>query len=163
MRVLIAVEDKIYGDAIVDFVAKHNWESGTEFKVIHATHLEEMGYVTSSRYCCDVARSLIEERERRARALVKGVAAGIQTKLSGVSVSEQITLGSPKDVILDTAEEWKADMIVLGSHGRKGFSRFMLGSVSLSVLSHARCSVMIVKLPPAEEQKPADREAQKIA
>lgn len=154
MKVLIAVEDKVYGDAIVDFVVKHNWEDGTQFKVIHAIQIETTGYLATNIYCCDVACNLMEENQKRSRELVKEVAAAIQTKLNGVQVSEQITVGRPKDVILDTALEWKADVIVLGSHGRKGFSRFLLGSVSLSVLSHAPCSVVIVKLPDETKQQP---------
>jgi len=43
------------------------------------------------------------------------------------------------------AKEWKADNIVMGSHGRKGLSKFLMGSVSSAVMQHAPCSVMLVK------------------
>jgi nucleotide-binding universal stress UspA family protein len=61
-------------------------------------------------------------------------------------------LGRPKEAIVDTAEQWPADLIVMGSHGRHGVGRFLLGSVSLSVLSQAPCSVAIVKLPDGTAQ-----------
>jgi nucleotide-binding universal stress UspA family protein len=48
-------------------------------------------------------------------------------------------------VILDEAEKWKADVIVLGSHGRSGFDRMVMGSVSESVALHARCSVEVIR------------------
>jgi nucleotide-binding universal stress UspA family protein len=48
-------------------------------------------------------------------------------------------------VILDEAERWDADLIVLGSHGYNGWQRFLLGSVSHAVATHAHCSVEIVR------------------
>jgi nucleotide-binding universal stress UspA family protein len=47
--------------------------------------------------------------------------------------------------ILDEVEKWGADLIVLGSHGYRGWRRFLLGSVSHAVATHARCSVEIVR------------------
>jgi nucleotide-binding universal stress UspA family protein len=47
--------------------------------------------------------------------------------------------------ILGVAEDWKADLIVLGSHGRRGLKRFFLGSVAEGVARHAKSSVMIVR------------------
>jgi nucleotide-binding universal stress UspA family protein len=46
------------------------------------------------------------------------------------------------------ADEWKADLIVLGSHGKHGIEKFLLGSVAESVARHAKCSVMIVRTLP---------------
>jgi nucleotide-binding universal stress UspA family protein len=60
-------------------------------------------------------------------------------------VSEQLIEGDPKSQILDVAKEWKADMIVVGSHGRTGLNRFLMGSVSQGVVNHAHCSVEVVR------------------
>jgi len=53
--------------------------------------------------------------------------------------------GIPKVVIIDDAKKWGADLIVVGSHGRTGLDRFLLGSVSEAVARHAACSVEIVR------------------
>jgi hypothetical protein len=53
-------------------------------------------------------------------------------------------------VILDEAERWGADLIVVGSHGYRAWERFLLGSVSQAVVSHAKCSVAVVRCRPAE-------------
>jgi nucleotide-binding universal stress UspA family protein len=50
-----------------------------------------------------------------------------------------------RGAILDFAKDWKADLIVVGSHGRRGLTRFMLGSVAESIARHAHCSVWIVR------------------
>jgi nucleotide-binding universal stress UspA family protein len=160
MKVLIAVADMTYGRAIADFVGSHNWNPGTLFRVIHAVQVNELTYLADNEFCCALSKDMIEERDRRARSLVKGVAAQIQSKLPGAAIEDDLIFGKAKDVILDQAEEWNADMIVVGSHGLKGFSRFLLGSVSLSVLSHAPCSVMIVKLPKQDEAVPLAEKAE---
>ena len=56
-------------------------------------------------------------------------------------VSAVVEEGDPKTRIIDHAAHWQADVIVLGSHGRKGLDRFLLGSVSEAVARHAPCSV----------------------
>jgi len=65
----------------------------------------------------------------------------------GLRVPRQVT--EPKDApsraILAAADSWEADLIVMGSHGRRGFDRIVLGSVSESVAMHARCSVEVIR------------------
>jgi nucleotide-binding universal stress UspA family protein len=53
--------------------------------------------------------------------------------------------------IIDHAAEWHADLIVAGSHGWEGLNRFLLGSVSESVVRHAPCSVEVVRTRSATE------------
>ncbi len=53
--------------------------------------------------------------------------------------------GSPKEVIVDEAEQWDADLIVVESHGYGNVEKFVLGPVSQAVASHAPCSVEIVR------------------
>ena len=60
-------------------------------------------------------------------------------------VTTGVFAGSPKSVILEEAEAFNADLIVVGSHGHGGLERFLLGSVSQAVAAHANCSVEIVR------------------
>jgi nucleotide-binding universal stress UspA family protein len=53
--------------------------------------------------------------------------------------------GNPEAAILDYAKEWGADLIVVGSHDRSRMERFLLGSVSESVVKHSPCSVLVLK------------------
>jgi nucleotide-binding universal stress UspA family protein len=68
-------------------------------------------------------------------------------KLRGAkfNVSTELVEGNPKSQIIEMANEWHADMIVLGSHGWTGLNRFLMGSVSEGVVRHAHCSVEIVR------------------
>ena len=64
-----------------------------------------------------------------------------------VSVKGKVIAGSPKRMIVDEAENWNADLIVVGSHGYPAWERLLLGSVSQAVVSHAQCSVEVVRQP----------------
>ena len=53
--------------------------------------------------------------------------------------------GDPGEAIVAAADSENADLIVVGSHGRSGVSRFLIGSVSDHVVRHAHCPVMVVR------------------
>jgi len=71
--------------------------------------------------------------------LAKAKAAGLEADL----VLEQGV--SPADLIISQAEKQKANMIIMGHIGRKGLSRYLLGSVAGRVVSYAPCSVLVVR------------------
>ncbi|MGA3128412.1 MAG: universal stress protein [Candidatus Korobacteraceae bacterium] len=54
-------------------------------------------------------------------------------------------MGDIREKIIDDASGWGADLIVVGSHGRSGIQRFLLGSMAEFVARHAKCSVEIVR------------------
>ena len=64
-----------------------------------------------------------------------------------------IVEGNPADEILRLADEMGADLIAMGSHGRTGVLRLLMGSVSRKVLDQARCPVLIVRIPDEEMAK----------
>ena len=66
----------------------------------------------------------------------------------GLTVRQQLTVeGDPADEILRFADEIGADLIVMGSHGRTGVLRVLMGGVSRKVLDRAKCPVLIVRMP----------------
>ena len=60
-------------------------------------------------------------------------------------MSTRVREGVPKDVIVEEAREWGADLIVLGSHGHGFVKRLVLGSVAAAVVASAPCSVQVVR------------------
>ncbi|WP_296806512.1 universal stress protein [uncultured Methanobrevibacter sp.] len=62
----------------------------------------------------------------------------------GIKISPVIKEGSPAKAILDVASEEDIDLIVIGSSGKSGFDRFILGSVSDKVVNAAKCPVLVV-------------------
>lgn len=84
-------------------------------------------------------------RREQAKALVAKAADRLRD--AGLNATPILEEDDPKSRIIDLATEWRADLIVLGSHGRTGLNRFLIGSVSEAVARHAPCSVEIVRLP----------------
>src|SRR3954454_648216 len=69
----------------------------------------------------------------------------LAAEAGATNVVARVAAGSPFDVLLETAADFEADVIVVGSKGLTGASRFVLGSVASAVSHHARCDVLIVQ------------------
>lgn len=149
MRVLIAIEDEIYGNAIVDFVNKHIWPEDAEFKLIHVVEPLLVGSYMSV-FPAPVLESITEDNMKYARDLLQQCKQKLSGDIAKHHVYCEAFVEIPKYGILQQATDWKADLLILGSHGRRGMSKFLLGSVAEAVASHASCSVTIVRLPAAK-------------
>jgi len=71
-------------------------------------------------------------------------------QLAGLKAESSIEIGNPSDVILDKARELNVNLIILGSHGKTGLSRLLMGSVAEMVVRKAPCPVLIVKAEETE-------------
>jgi nucleotide-binding universal stress UspA family protein len=74
-------------------------------------------------------------------------------KKEGISVDTVVRTGNPADEIVSLARSEKADLVMMTTHGRRGFMRFMLGSVAEKVVRTSPCSVLVVR--PSEEEQTA--------
>lgn len=63
---------------------------------------------------------------------------------SDVKITLKVAEGSPADIILETIEKENIDLVVMGSSGKSGFDRFIMGSVAEKVVKAAECSVLVV-------------------
>ncbi|HEY9868697.1 MAG TPA: universal stress protein [Candidatus Obscuribacterales bacterium] len=146
MRILIAVDDLVFGEALAEFAGRHQWPVDVEFKVLHVVEpvlLDHGGDVSYAPFLESTSQYAMQE----ARRLVGSVASKLRSNLRDGRIDQEVLEGHPAEQIIDTANAWGANMILLGSHGRRGMSRFILGSVSTAVLTHAPCSVVILRLP----------------
>ena len=84
-----------------------------------------------------------ERRQQEGREAVARTVA--QLRQEGVDVEGVALPGEADDVIIKLAEEKGADLIVVGTHGRTGFGKVLLGSVSERVIGKAKCAVLVVK------------------
>ena len=148
MKILLAIDESDFSQAAIQAVLAQVRPQGTEVRILHVLEPpslllgREMGandpeFEAVWKALQDQAMALVEKTEAKLRA-------------AGFSVSPALQEGDPKSKIIDVAKEWKADLIVLGSHGRKGLQRFLMGSVAESVVRHAECSVEIVRIPGAK-------------
>ena len=84
-----------------------------------------------------------EERRKEAHSIVKRLVAFLRKE--GVTAEGEVPLGQPDDMIVQTAQKKQADLIVMGSHGRTGLERILLGSTVERVLNRTNCAVLVVK------------------
>ena len=71
---------------------------------------------------------------------------------AGIRATEsRLPTGDPREVLLRLVDDERVDLIVMGSHGRTGLAKLLLGSVSSHVVTHAHCSVLVVKEDPHEQ------------
>lgn len=66
----------------------------------------------------------------------------------GVDIERSVIEGHPAEIIIEDSKE--SDIIVIGTHGRSGFSRLLLGSTAEKVIRHAMCPVMVIKIKEEE-------------
>lgn len=86
-----------------------------------------------------------EEAVGRAKEDGQALIGAVRQRAPELAAMEFMPVGRAAVEIVKTAKEWQANLIVIGSHGRKGLRRAVVGSVAKSVMRHAPCPVMIVK------------------
>jgi len=136
-RVLIAIEDRDDADRIAKWLTKHPFADPTELCVLHA--LVPIG--VTDPYDALGTQTWWEGAERYADELVKSTAGKLLDR--HYTVSTKIAMGNPATVIEQEAKAM--DLVVVASHGRKGISRFLLGSVSHAVVHHVPCPVLVLR------------------
>jgi nucleotide-binding universal stress UspA family protein len=145
MRILLAVDNSEFSQAAAQALVSQMRPDNAEVLVLRVVEPRIFsippqmapGYTPEQ-------DEIIREELRHAQESVNQ--AGQALRSAGFSVNTRIVEAEARNGILDIAAEWHADLIVLGSHGRKGLQRFLLGSVAEFVARHADCSVEIVRI-----------------
>lgn len=135
-RVLLATDGSETSLQAARAVVGRPWPEGSEFRVIS---VEEPWAIKLSRV----------RQENEAQEAVSSAEQVLGSV--GMKATVAVLSGNVKQAILEEAQKWAADLIVIGSHGRRGFKRFLLGSVSEAVAMNAPCSVVVVRGPRKNE------------
>jgi len=147
MRIILAIDGSECSAVATHAVATQFRTEGTDVHVLHVVNWDSLVPISLQfDRGSEVAHAYQHLKDRTARdaeALVAGAAEELQR--AGFSTGTVVREGEPRQIILDAAAAWAADLIVMGSHGRSGFERLLLGSVSEHVARHAACSVEIVR------------------
>jgi len=144
MKILLAIDYSTFSQEAVRAVIRQIQTGGTQVRVLHV--LIPAPALISTRMTPAVVPYFQEaeaDRRKQAEKLVLRVAQRLRN--AGFSSKGVLDTGDPRERIISSATEWRADLIVLGSHGWKGVGRFLMGSVSDAVMRHAGCSVQVVR------------------
>ncbi len=136
-RVLVAIEDRDDADRITKWLTQHPFVDPTELCVLHA--LVPIG--VNDPYDALGTETWWEGAERYAKELVASTAGKLLNPRH--TISTKVATGNPAAVIEQEAQGM--DLVVVTSHGRRGISRFLLGSVSHTVVHHVTCPVLVLR------------------
>jgi nucleotide-binding universal stress UspA family protein len=146
-RILIAVEDSPYSEQALNYGVLLAKNLGSKITLVHVDEIP-----ISSPYSADPLLNespvMIPELMHIQEEAIKALFKKLEDKYGQiVKISTVTKIGRAQDEILAVADECKADMIILGTHGRTGFDHFISGSVSESVARKAKCPVLIIPRP----------------
>lgn len=147
MKILLAIDDSPCSEAAVEAVLRQFSARQSDVRVLHVDEWPK-GMPVSLAFAegpgsAGNILSAHDEARRRGNELVSRAAARLAA--ASFQVKTELRRGDARHEILDCAAAWHPDVIVLGSHGRSGLDRFLLGSVSENVMRHATCSVEVVR------------------
>lgn len=131
-RVLLATDGSKTSAEAARATAARPWPEASEFRIVS---VEEPWAIKPSKV----------RKEKEAQEAVSHAEEVLAS--AGLNVTTAVLSGNAKEIILEEAQKCAADLIVVGSHGRRGFKRFLLGSVSEAVAMRAHCSVVVVRAP----------------
>lgn len=129
--------DEIAVVSVVDMSPPFDFDGGTPS--VSADELEA-AFLTQAERSIESARSIIDSNFAPGE----------------VTVRNEILFGSPAKRIVEAAEEWQIDLIIVGSHGYGKLQRLLLGSVSDAIVHHSHCSVMVVRAVSEEHASLSD-------
>jgi len=136
-RVLIAIEGRTDGAKICDWLLRHPFRTTMEATVLTAVPIlpvfDESPVAAFATWSEEVAR----QAEECARICAEHLPSPQFT------TSMRVMMGDPVPVISDVSRDF--DLVVVGSHGREGLDRFLLGSVSHAIAHHVACPVLVIR------------------
>ncbi|HWD00651.1 MAG TPA: universal stress protein [Candidatus Sulfopaludibacter sp.] len=142
MKILVAVSGTHLEDADpIAAAAAFPWPAGSEFRVLSVAQMVQVMAPGPAPALPDMVTQMSVDDTARQFALD----AAERLRHLGYPVEAVAMEGAPEAVIVEYAAQWAADLIVLGSRDRSRVERFLLGSVSQSVVAHAPCSLLVVK------------------
>ncbi len=145
MKILLGVDDSKHSRAATDFIATSSWPKDTRVIVLSASPRFFIGPGEAA--SPGAIEKIMEEQAAYHRDLAKFAEQKIRT--AGLKAESRMVQGDPRDALVETARQDRVDLIVVGSHGRTGLTKLLLGSVASHVVAHAPCNVLVVKLPAA--------------
>ena len=141
MKILIGVDDSPFSKAAIEHVKGAAWPAGSQFVVVSACAPIWIGPGEMA------SPGPIAELNQNQETFHKEIAKEATKTLTdaGLSATGRVERGDARSILVEAARHEGADLLVVGSHGRSGMAKLMLGSVATHVIAHAPCSVLVVK------------------
>ena len=155
MKIVLAIDGSDFSKVAIDELAALPLPAGTEVCILNVSEnpmSSVPGVLPFGGTLGNYYEEAIFDTRKMAEDLVNDASKSLRNNNNALSITTAVVNGLPKSAILEKAEAFDADLIVVGSQGHGAFSRFLLGSVSQSLATHADCSVMIVRKRNSKEK-----------
>jgi len=142
-KILLAVDGSEYAEKAADYALDFAERSGAEVEILTVT--PPMTYPLTP-IATDIEPQMplyMDELREAAQIIIDRTANKFAAK--GLKYTTHIDMGDPAEVICAEAEKRHVDLIILATRGITGIDRFLMGSVSSRVVSHARCAVLVIR------------------
>lgn len=133
-RLVVGMDGSPEAAAAVARVATGHWPQGGHVRLVTVLDATMASLL-----------KLDDETDEHAAAARLAEEAAERLRAAGLDISTAVVEGSPKRVLVDVAEGWRADCLFVGARGLRAVERILLGSVSASVAARAHCSVEVVR------------------
>lgn len=144
MKIMIGVDDSPHSQAAVEFVRKMTWPKGSTIQVLSVVRpvvaIYAEAYVPAPAYVGEANEEAVRYHQETASNAER------ELQSTGLGIEAKILHGDPRTELVEAARNGQVDLLVLGSHGRTGMTKLLMGSVASYVVTHAPCTVMVVKL-----------------
>ena len=148
MKIVLAIDGSDFSKVAINELKKMTLSSNSEIHIINVYEVPKttgLGLHTMGGRIGNYIEEIRSNAQKLGNKIVSEAFDKIKTENKALTITTSVVDGLPKKEILEKAEAFDADLIVVGSQGQGAFSRSLLGSVSQYLATHAKCSVMIVK------------------
>jgi nucleotide-binding universal stress UspA family protein len=145
MKILLAIDGSAHSAAALEEVASRQWPLGTEVEILTIIHSTTPLLLDPAFVMAAVYVETTQQLRRLAPALLDAAAARLTRAHPNLVVTTKALDGTPRELIVQEAADWGADLIVLGSHGHGPLRQALLGSVATGVAADASCAVEIIR------------------
>ena len=143
MRIVLGFDDSPHAVAALKWIVRNEKPAEAQVTIVSAVRTPVTAYAEVYAPAVPYPTELIEEVTRHHEELCKR--AQDELHRAGFSTSVKVLPGDPREALVETARTEKADLLIVGSHGRTGLPKLVLGSVASHVVAHASCDVLVVK------------------
>jgi nucleotide-binding universal stress UspA family protein len=154
MKILIAYDGSECAESVIDDLKRAGLSRRAEAIVLTITEELFPAPTSIGGVATTFGKDLLE-KEKDSQALARRAQSRIQQLFPGWKILVDAGIGSPGSEIITRADEWRPDLIVVGSHGRTALGRMFFGSVSQKVINAANCSVRVARGRIVEPDVPA--------
>lgn len=147
MRILLAVDDSPKSELAIEEMLRLNIPKGSTLRVITAVELPVIIPPVPLNPSMARVGVVLESLRNQAHLRLQKTVGKLREKLSleQCEIEADVLLGSPAQAVVEDAERWRADLLVIGSHLYSTWERWLLGSDSMAIAQAAPCDIYIAR------------------